>query len=179
MVWPVAARVNEPYYKLSINCTYEIFGVSSRPKKVSVDFYIDPKEILPAGMVTYQEAENATDFPMQILLPSYLPEGINPPPIGYEISDAVPHSVTAYYQDLEVILSPEPGVNEIPDSYTGEKTVIHKKQVIIGDNRIDWWVYDIHFTLISDVVPMHELKVVAESMMTVGPYTNSWLGLGQ
>ena len=177
--FPYPALIGEPYHHLAINCTYEIFGVISRPKRVSVDFYIDPDEILPAGMVTYQEAENAADFPLHILLPSYLPDGIDPPPVGYEIGSEEPHSITAHYKGLDVILRPEPGVTEPPDSYAGERTVIRKKTVIVGENRIDWWVYDIHNTLISDVVPMYELKLVAESMMTVGPHNNSWLGFGQ
>lgn len=177
--WPYHALVDEPRYSLSIDCNYEIFGVSSRHERVSMGFYIDPEEILPVGMVSYREAENASDFLLHILLPQYLPESIDPPPIGYELGDEIPRSVTAYYKGLDVILNPEPGITEPTAGYTGERTIIRNKTVIISDNRIDWWVYDIHYTLISETVSMDELKIIAESMMTIDPHTRSWLGFGQ
>jgi len=70
-----------------------------------------------------------------------------------------------------VILSPEPGVSELPVNITGE--TIHNKPVIIGEDRIDWWVYDIHFAVVSEQVSISELKLIAESMMLVGPYSGS------
>ena len=65
-----------------------------------------------------------------------------------------------------------------PDSFIGERATIRKRQVVIGQNRIDWWAYDIHFAVISDQVPMTELKLVAESMMLIGVVSGSWLGIG-
>jgi len=78
-----------------------------------------------------------------------------------------------------VVLSPEPDVSFPPEDVVGERTKIRTKQVVIGEGRIDWWVYDIHFAVISGDVPMPELKLVAESMMLVGPYSGSWLGAGE
>lgn len=78
-----------------------------------------------------------------------------------------------------MVLSPEPDVSSPPEDVVGEHTKIRTKQVVVGEGRIDWWVYDIHFAVISDDVPMPELKLVAESMMLVGPYSGSWLGVGE
>ena len=147
----------------------------SRPERLFVRLLIDPPERLPAGMVDLQEAEVAADFPVSIVLPAYLPAGIEPPPIGYEIGPEEPCCITAVYSHLRTMACPDPGVTEPPGDVSGERTVIRKKQVVIGEGRIDWWIYDIHFSVVSKEIPMDELKLVAESMMLVGPFSNSWL----
>jgi len=178
---PTGSHTEEPYYFLQfmVYCRYVTYGSASvnDNRGFSTNLRIDPPPVLPAGMVTLKEAEAAADFPVAMLLPSYFPEGASPPPIGYSISSEEPHSITAHYSAFDVVLSPEPGVTA-PDSFVGERTTIRTKQVIIGDGRIDWWVYDIHFAVISDQVPMAELKLVAESMMLIGVYSGSWLGVG-
>jgi hypothetical protein len=130
-------------------------------------------------MVTLQAAEEAADFPVAMLLPAYFPEGVSPPPLGYQISTEEPHSITVFYSSFQVVLSPEPGITQPPENIPGERTTIRKKQVVIGQGRIDWWVYDIHFSVISDELPMSELKLIAESMMLIGVYSGSWLGVGR
>jgi len=174
---PPAAPITEaPYYRLAFTYKYEASGLVSVQEMLSTRLRIDLPSVLPPGMVTLQEAEEAADFPVAILLPSYLPETVSPPPIGYGISTEEPHSITVFYSALRVVLSPEPGVSELPENIAGERTTIRNKQVVIGEDRIDWWVYDIHFSVISDEVPISELMLVAESMMLVGPYSGSWLG---
>ncbi len=76
------------------------------------------------------------------------------------------------------MLSPAPGVTTPPESVVGERTTIRTKAVVIGQDRIDWWVDDIHRSVISDEIPMSELKLVAESMMLIGIFSGSWLGVG-
>lgn len=139
---------------------------------------IDPPQALPSGMVTLEEAEAAADFPVAQLLPQYLPEGVSPPPLGYGVSLEEPHSITAFYSAFQVVLSPAPGVTTPPESVVGERTTIRTKSVVIGQGRIDWWVDDIHRSVISDEIPMSELKLVAESMMLIGVFSGSWLGEG-
>jgi hypothetical protein len=176
---PPADPITEaPYYRLVFRYKYEAAGLISVQDMLSTRLRIELLAVLPPGMVTLQEAEEAADFPVAMLLPSYLPEIVSPPPIGYGVSIEEPHSITVFYSALRVVLSPEPGVSEVPESIAGERTIIRTKQVVIGEDRIDWWAYDIHFSVISDEVPISELKLVAESMMLVGPYSGSWLGIG-
>lgn len=174
--------MEEPYCRLAFLVTYEyptykdtlVHDRTSLGTRLRIDM---PKS-LPAGTVTLKEAESKADFPLGLLLPSYFPQGTNPVPVGYQVSTEVPHSITAFYSDYRVVLSPEPGVLEPPESYTGEKTIIRKKTVIIGQNRVDWWVYDLHFSVISDEIPMSEMKLIVESMMLIGTVSGSWLGEG-
>ena len=176
---PLGSITEDPYYNLRFKVSYQYptftDAVAQDLKSISTDLKIDAPTSLPAGMVTLYEAEQAADFPVAILLPSYLPEGVNPPPIGYVVSVEEPHTITVYYSAFNVILSPEPGVSELPINIPGERTTIHNKPVIIGEDRIDWWVYDIHFAVVSEQVSISELKLIAESMMLVGPYSGSWL----
>jgi hypothetical protein len=172
---PYSPILETPYYRLAFTYSYELSRVMSRPERLSTRLLIDPPERLPAGMIDLQEAEAAADFPVGALLPAYLPAGTEPPPTCYIISPDEPHCITAVYSHLRVTLCPEPGITEPPGDVSGERTVIRKKQVVIGQNRIDWWIYDIHFSVVSNEIPMDELKLVAKSMMQVGPFTNSWL----
>ena len=75
------------------------------------------------------------------------------------------------------MLSPEPGVEDPLDDFAGERDTIRNRPVVIGSNKIDWWEDDIHRTVVSDVLPMSELCLVAESMMLVGIYSGSWIGV--
>ncbi len=145
---------------------------------LSTRLRIDPPQALPSGMVTLEEAEAAADFPVAMLLPQYMPEGVSPPPLGYGVSLEEPHSITAFYSAFQVVLSPAPGVTTPPESVVGERITIRTKSVVIGQDRIDWWVDDIHRSVISDEIPMSELKLVAESMMLIGIHSGSWLGVG-
>jgi len=177
------ATTEPPRYRLRFTISYsystwQITSVQDRTM-LSTKLRIDPPTVLPPGMVTLEEAEAAADFPVAMLLPQYLPEGISPPPTGYAVSPEEPHSITVFYSGFQVVLSPEPDVSSPPEDVVGEHTKIRTKQVVVGEGRIDWWVYDIHFAVISDDVPMPELKLVAESMMLVGPYSGSWLGVGE
>jgi hypothetical protein len=166
--------IDEPYYQLTIICNYKISGNKPHPKRVSVRFRIDPGD-LPPGMVTFREAVAVADFPLSPLLPAYLPEGTEPPPIGYEIGDKRPYCITAVYNNLRVGLCPEPGLTEPTPGLDGESVIIHDIQAVIGENRIDWWSHDIHFSLISDEISIGELKRVVESMVQVKPFDESWL----
>ncbi len=166
--------INDPYYQLTIICNHEIFGNKLHPKRVSVRFRIDPQDLLP-GMVTFREAVAAADFPLSPLLPTYLPEGTETPPIGYEIGDKRPYCITVVYNNLRVGLCPEPGILSPPDNIIGEINSIHDIPAVIGGNRIDWWSCDIHFCLASDEIPVDELKKVTESMMQVESFSGSWL----
>ena len=112
-----------------------------------------------------------------MLLPAYLPEGTNPPPLGYGIGEHEPHVITAFYSSFSVELSPEPGVNEPPAGFAGQRDTIRNRPVLIGSNRIDWWADDIHRTVVSDMLPMGELRLIAESMMLIGIYSGSWIGM--
>ena len=166
--------IDETYYQLTIIFNYKISGNKPHPKQVSVRFRIDPGD-LPPGMVTFHEAVAVADFPLSPLLPTYLPEGTETPPIGYEIGDKRPYYITAVYNNLRVGLCPEPGILSPPDSIIGEKTSIQDIPAVIGENRIDWWSCDIHFSVTSDEIPVDELKEVAESMLQFTPFSGSWL----
>jgi hypothetical protein len=175
---PLGAITEPPYYtlKLKVSCRYNgASGTLYDSYNFSERLRIDPPPTLPEGMVTLKEADAAVDYPLFMLLPAYLPEGVSPPPIGCQISGEEPHTITVFYSKLQVVLSPEPGVTQPPGNISGERITIRKKQVVIGQNRIDWWVYDIHFAVISDQVPMSEMKLIAESMMLMGPGSGSWL----
>jgi len=115
------------------------------------------------------------DFPLSPLLPMYLPEGTESPPVGYEIGDKKPYCITAVYNYLRVGLCSEPGIMEPPPEEIGVRTVIHDIPAVIRENRIDWWSDDIHFSLVSDEIPSDELKKVADSMMQVVTFSGSWL----
>lgn len=167
--------LEEPSYRLNFTWAYEMNGTLSRKHNLSREIRIDNPTVLPAGMVSLVEAENAAVFPVGSLLPSYLPEGINPPPAGYEITGEAPYCITAHYPDLKVVLCPEPGISAPPEEITGERVPFHNKTMVLGQGRVDWWIYDMHFSVISTTVPMDELVLVAKSMMQVGPFSESWL----
>jgi len=165
------------YLQFTVSCRYAAGEIAVRDSNgFSRKLRVDLPAALPAGMVSLQEAETAANFPVSLLLPSYFPEGVSPPPVGYGISPQEPHGITAYYSSFRVVLNPEPGVSEPPAGFTGERATIRKRAVVLGQDRIDWWAYDIHFSVISDTIPMSELKLVAESMMLIGVYSGSWLG---
>jgi len=84
-------------------------------------------------------------------------------------------SVTVHYSTFQVIIVPEPGVTGPPANATDEWVTIRKTPVLVGDNRVDWWRYDLHYSIISEQVPAEEQLIVAESMMLVAPQTGSWL----
>jgi hypothetical protein len=169
----------EPYYRLNFMVLYEYSIYDNTPVQSHVslgtEIRIDEPTVLPSGMVTLREAEEAADFPVGLLLPSYFPEGTNPVPTGCNIGNEEPHVITVFYSDYQVVFSPEQGVTEPPEGFTGEKAIIRKKTAFIGQDRIDWWIYDIHFSVISDKVSIDELKYIAESMMLIAPYSESWL----
>ncbi|MBN2074273.1 MAG: DUF4367 domain-containing protein [Dehalococcoidales bacterium] len=166
--------IDEMYYRLTIVCNYEIFENKPHPKRASVRFRIDPQD-LPPGMVTFREAVAAADFPLSPLLPTYLPEGTESLPIGYEIGDKRPYCITAVYNNLRVGLCPKTGIMEPPPEEVGERTFIHEIPAIIRENRIDWWSCDIHFSLVSDEISIDGLKEIAESMLQFTPFSGSWL----
>ncbi|MDD5289372.1 MAG: hypothetical protein PHY28_09725, partial [Dehalococcoidales bacterium] len=177
---PPGGHITEqPHYSVRLMVSYQYTTASELTiqgnRNLSTSFYIDPPAVLPEGMVTLKEAEEAAAFPVSILMPSYFPEATNPVPVGYGISSEEPHVITIFYSDYQVVFSPGLGVTEPPAGFTGERTTIRKKTAFIGQNRIDWWIYDIHFSVISDKVPMDELKLIAESMMLIAPYSDSWL----
>jgi hypothetical protein len=180
---PSSAITVPPRYRLrfAVSFSYSTWQDSSVQDHagLSTRLRIDPPAVLPPGMVTLEEAEAAADFPVAVLLPEYLPAGVSPPPLGYEVSPEEPHSITVFYSAFQVVLSPEPGVTVPPESIVGERTTIRTKAVVIGQDRIDWWVDDIHRTVISEEIPMSELKLVAESMMLTGVASGSWLGMGE
>jgi hypothetical protein len=173
-------QTEQPSYYLSfqmLSC-YSAADLSIRESQgFSRQLRIDPPPILPAGMVSLQEAQAAANFPVAMLLPAYFPEGTNPPPLGYAISEQEPHVITAFYSSFNIQLSPEPGVKEPPFGFAGQRDTIRKRQVVMGNNRIDWWADDIHRTVINNVLPMSELRLIAESMMLVGVYSGSWIGM--
>lgn len=178
---PFGTITEEPSYSLRFVVSYQYTTTDTSSiqgnESLSTKFRIDPPAALPEGMVTLKEAEEAVDFPVGLLLPAYFPEGTSPPPMGYQISTEEPHSITVFYSTFHVIFSPEPGITQPSDDFPGDRMTIRKKQVVIGQNRIDWWIYDIHFTVISEQIPMSELKLVTESMMLIGPGSGSWLGV--
>ncbi|MDD5037776.1 MAG: hypothetical protein PHN78_00420 [Dehalococcoidales bacterium] len=178
---PFGTITEEPSYSLRLMVSYQYTTAGTLTiqgnESLSTRLRIDLPAALPEAMVTLRDAEEAVDFPVGLLLPAYFPEGTSPPPFGYQISTEEPHSITAFYSTFQVILSPELGITQPPDDFPGDHMTIRKKQVVIGQNRIDWWIYDIHFTVISEKIPMSELKLVAESMMLIGPGSGSWLGV--
>jgi len=166
------------YYRLTfdIRYTYPADGEEKSDKSsVSIKLRFEEPPPLPAGMVTLEEAQKAVKFPVEIMLPAYLPESTEPPFVGLTLTSDEPRGVTVHYDAFDVILIPEPGVTEPPQNVEGEKTTIHKKLGIIGTGRVDWWAYDLHYSVISDRVPIEELTLVAESMMQIAPGSGSWL----
>jgi len=129
----------------------------------------------PPGMVTLKEASEAVEFPISIQLPRYMPEGTEPPFVGLVVTPEEPHGVVVHYATFQVIMVPEPGVTGPSAEAVGERTTIRRRQVLVGENRVDWWVYDIHYSIVSDQVPIEEQIIVAESMMLIGPGSGSWL----
>jgi hypothetical protein len=65
----------------------------------------------------------------------------------------------------------------IPAGFAGERDTVRNRPVVGGSNRIGWWADDIHRTVISDVLPMSELRLIAESMMLIGIHSGSWIGV--
>jgi hypothetical protein len=176
---PPGMAVTEPaYYRLTFDIYYTYpadGGEKSDKESVGIKLRFEEPPPLPSGMVTLEEAQNAVDFPVTIMLPAYMPEGTEPPFIGLTLTSDEPRGVTVHYDTFDVILVPEPGVTGPPRDWEGEKTTIHKKSGIIGTGRVDWWVYDIHYTVVSDRVPISELLLIAESMMQIAPGSGSWL----
>jgi len=176
---PLGLAITEhAYYRLTfdIHYTYPADGEKSSDK-VSVGIKLRFKEPLPLppGMVTLKEAQKAVKFPVEILLPTYLPEGTKPPYLGLTLTSDEPRGVTVHYATFDVVLVPEPGVTSPPRNMEGEKTTIHKKPGVIGLGRVDWWAYDLHYAIVSDEVPASELLLIAESMMQIAPGSGSWL----
>jgi len=176
-----SAITETAYYSLTI-CFGWIFPVyidegeeSRRPICKSIKLRFEEPPPPPPGMVTLKEASEAVDFPISIQLPRYMPEGTEPPFIGLVVTPEEPHGVVIHYATFQVIMVPEPGVAGPSADVVGEWTTIRRKQVFIGENRVDWWVYDIHYSIVSDQVPIEEQIIVAESMMLVGPGSGSWL----
>ena len=83
--------------------------------------------------------------------------------------------MVVHYATFQVIMVPEPGVTGPSAEAMGERTIIRRNQVLIGENRVDWWAYDLHYSVISDQVPIEEQMLVAESMMLIAPGSGSWL----
>lgn len=178
---PFGTITEEPSYSLRFLVSYQYTPEGTLTihgnESLSTRFRIDLPPALSGGMVTLKEAEGAVDFPLSILLPSYFPERTNPVPIGCKVSSEEPHVITVFYADYQVVFSPEHGVTEPSADFAGERTTIRNKTAFIGQSRIDWWIYDIHFSVISEKIPMSELRLVAESMMLIGPGSGSWLGV--
>ncbi len=177
---PLSGGQTEPpsyYLSFQIISSYLAANVTLEQRdNFSRQLRIDPPLALPAGMVSLADARAAANFPFTLLLPAYFPEGTDPPPVGYGISANVSHTITAFYSSFRVELSPEPGVKAPPAGFAGTRDTIRNNTVVIGSNRIDWWADDIHRTVISDLLPMSELRLVAESMMLIGVYDGSWIG---
>ena len=178
---PFSGGQTEPpsyYLSFQVTSSYPAADLTIRETEgFSRQLRIDPPPALPPGMVSLQDAQTAANFPIAMLLPAYLPEGTNPPPLGYSIGEQEPHVITAFYSSFSVDLSPEPGVKEPPAGFAGQRDTIRKRQVVIGSDRIDWWADDIHRTVISDSLPMSEIRLIAESMMLIGVYSGSWIGM--
>jgi len=183
MVMPPPASgglTEQPTYSLSFQVISSYPAADLTIRETEGFFHqlrIDPPPALPPGMVSLEDARTAANFPVSMLLPAYLPEGTNPPPLGYGISEQEPHVITAFYSSFRVELSPEPGVKEPPPGFAGQRDTIRKRAVVIGSDRIDWWADDIHRTVISDSLQMSELRLIAESMMLIGVYSGSWIGM--
>lgn len=175
---PGLAITEHAYYRLTFDIYYTYAAddeEKSDKASVSIKLRFEEPPPLPLGMVTLEEAQQAVKFPIAIQLPAYLPEGTEPPFIGLTLTSDEPRGVTVHYDTFDVVLVPEPGVTESPRDMEGEKTTIHKKPGIIGTNRVDWWAYDLHYTILSDQVPTSEQLLIAESMMQIAPGSGSWL----
>ena len=146
---------------------------SRRPICIGIELRFEEPPPPPPGMVTLKEASEDVVFSIQ--LPRYMPEGTEPPFIGLTVTPEEPHGVTVHYSTFQVTMVPEPGVTGPPPGAVGEWITIRKKQVLVGENRVDWWVYDIHYSIVSDQVPIEEQIIVAESMMLIAPGSGSWL----
>jgi hypothetical protein len=166
------------YYRLIFEIYYSYLAdgdKKSDKESVGIKLRFEEPPPLPAGMVTLGEAQKAVKFPVEIMLPVYLPESTEPPFIGLTLTSDEPRGVTVHYDTFDVMLIPEPGVTEPPHDMEGEKTTIHKKPGIIGTGRVDWWAYDLHYAIVSDQVPTSEQLLIADSMMQIAPGSGSWL----
>jgi hypothetical protein len=176
---PPSLAITEPaYYRLTFDIyyTYPTDGEKKSDKaSVSIKLRFNEPPPLPPGMVTLEEAQQAVKFPIAIQLPAYLPEGTEPPFLGLTLTSDEPHGVTVHYDTFDVILVPEPGVTSPPRDAEGEKATIRKHPGLIGTGRIDWWAYDIHYSIVSDQVPTSEQLLIADSMIPVVPGSGSWL----
>jgi len=176
---PMGMAITEhAYYRLTfeIYYSYAADGVKkSNKESVGIKLRFEEPPPLPPGMVTLEEAQEAVKFPVEIMLPTYLPESTEPPFIGLTLTSDEPRGVTVHYDTFDVMLIPEPGVIEPPRNMEGEKISIHKKPGIIGTGRVDWWAYDLHYAIVSDQVPISEQLLIAESMMQIAPGSGSWL----
>jgi hypothetical protein len=173
-------QTEPPSYFLSflIMSHYPAAGLTIEQRdSFSRQLRIDPPPPVPSGLVSLPEAQADVSFPIAMLLPAYLPVGTDPPPLGYRISEQEPNVVTAFYTSFSVKLSAEPGVKDAPSGFAGQRDTIRNRPVVIGSNRIDWWADDIHRTVTSDSLPMSDLRLVAESMMLIGVYSGSWIGM--
>jgi len=176
---PLGLAITEhAYYRLTFDIYYTyVADDEKKSDKASVSIKLRFKEPppLPSGMVTLKEVQKAVKFPVEIMLPFYLPEGTEPPFLGLTLTSDEPRGVTVHYDAFDVILVPNPGITDPPRDMEGEKTTIHKKPGIIGLGRVDWWAYDLHYAIVSDEVPASELLLIAESMMQMAPGSGSWL----
>jgi len=166
------------YYRLTFEIYYTYLTDSeekSDKASVGIKLRFEEPPPLPFSMVTLKEAQEVVKFPVEIMLPAYLPEGTEPPFIGLTLTSDEPRGVTVHYDTFNVMLIPELGVTEPPPDMEGEKTTIHKKPGIIGENRVDWWAYDLHYAIVSEQVPTSEQLLIAESMMQIAPGSGSWL----
>ncbi|MDD4986771.1 MAG: hypothetical protein PHQ43_13545, partial [Dehalococcoidales bacterium] len=176
---PMGMAITEhAYYRLTFEIYYSYAADSDKKsdkESVGIKLRFEEPPPLPSGMVTLEEARKAVEFPVEIMLPVFLPESTEPPFVGLTLTSDEPLGVTVHYDTFNVMLIPEPGVTEPPHEMEGEKTTIHKKPGIIGTGRIDWWAYDLHYAIISDQVPTSEQLLIAESMMQIAPGSGSWL----
>jgi len=179
---PLDSAITETaYYSLAV-CFSWSFPIyvdegeeARRPICNSIRLRFEEPPPPPPGMVTLKEASEAVEFPISIQLPRYMPEGTEPPFVGLVVTPEEPHGVVVHYATFQVIMVPEPGVTGPSAEAVGERTTIRRRQVLVGENRVDWWVYDIHYSIVSDQVPIEEQIIVAESMMLIGPGSGSWL----
>lgn len=177
----VLAITEHPYYLINIcfNWSFPTYVYAEkgekRPIYASIKLRSEELPPLPPGMVTLEEAQDAVEFPISWQLPRYMPEGTEPPFIGLMVTPEEPHGVTVHYSTFQVTIVPEPGVTGLPPDAAGERVIIRKTPALVGENRVDWWRYDLHYSIISDQVPVEEQIIVAESMMLVAPGSESWL----
>jgi hypothetical protein len=178
---PLSSPVTETaYYRIGIqyewNVPTHVDYKGSRPvMSQSVKLRFEEPPPLPPGMMTLQEAQDAVDFDFSLQLPRHMPEGTEPPFIGLTVTPDEPHGVTVHYSTFKVTMIPEPGVTGPSSDAMGERTTIRRRQALIGENRIDWWGYDIHYSIVSDRVPVDEQIKIAESMSYIAPGSGSWL----